>query len=189
MSVAELMIDQGLLDDARPLLDDALATFTAARHWYRWYVVRSMGLLEARAGTHDDAARLLGEARDGFEELKAVDEVVHTDIVRAEAALLRGEPAKALQLLGDLDSASHPLAARATRLAATASVHLGRIEEARVTLTHALAVATELGDAFEHAVAASLLAELKGDAKEARRVRRTLTAMGVVTWPTLRAAA
>lgn len=187
-NAAEILIDQGRFDEARPLLEDALATLTAAHHWYEWYVRRNLGLLEARVGNHDDAATLLAEARAGFAELKAIGEVTHTDVFIAEAELLRGAPKGAMDVLDILGLANHPMEARGARLRATAMVEAGQNAGADEMLVSAANRATAAGDVFEAAVCSWLLAELRGDSAELTRSRETFERMGVLTWPTLRSA-
>jgi class 3 adenylate cyclase/tetratricopeptide (TPR) repeat protein len=100
-NIAEVLSDQGHLADARPPLEQALQTYrAAATPAFVADGTRLLGRLAARAGEQERAERLLTTARAMFADEGETLEVVHTDAMLAEAALLAGDHETALARAG-----------------------------------------------------------------------------------------
>src|SRR5262249_10804801 len=89
---AEILIEQGHLDEPEELLRDALRVWSAAGYQIGVALATSnLGRLAARAGRLDEAAALLDDASGRFEAIGARAYVVDTDARRAERLLLAGD--------------------------------------------------------------------------------------------------
>lgn len=100
-NIGEIRCDQGRLEEAEALLDDALRVWRAAR-WPSMVATatRQLGTVAFRDGRFADALRLLEQARADFAEVGAQHEVVDTDGRIAECLLLQGSR-RGLQLAED----------------------------------------------------------------------------------------
>lgn len=117
-NIAEILSDQGRLDEAEPLLRDALALWRASGAESSIAFARSyLGRIAARAGRHDDALTLYTQARQGFAADGEHAEVVETDARIAECLVFRGDAQRALV-------ATDLALARADAVDATASLPL-----------------------------------------------------------------
>ncbi|HEX6788653.1 MAG TPA: adenylate/guanylate cyclase domain-containing protein, partial [Gaiellaceae bacterium] len=90
-NIAEILSDQGHLEQAARLLEDVRATSDAAGHRVLSILTRlNLGRTAARAGRFDEADELLTEARDGFREIGAASYEQEAHARMAEAAVLAG---------------------------------------------------------------------------------------------------
>jgi class 3 adenylate cyclase/tetratricopeptide (TPR) repeat protein len=100
---AEVLVNQGRLETARPLLDDALEIArSVADDELVALVLRQLGRAHSRDGKPVEGSKLLQEARGLFERIDAPDEVRVTDVALAEAALLAGDLDATLRITGEL---------------------------------------------------------------------------------------
>jgi class 3 adenylate cyclase len=94
---AEILIDQGRLDEARDDLERAILVWrgvdAASEIAFGEY---QLGRIAARQGDGDDAKRLFDSARAHFRAAGELSEVVIVDALTAECLLLTGQPAAAL---------------------------------------------------------------------------------------------
>jgi tetratricopeptide (TPR) repeat protein len=128
-NIGEILSDQGKLDEADELFHTVRHTIDPTGHRLLSTVSRlNLGRTAARAGRFAEADELLSEAVHGFREIHATsfEQEVHARI--AEAAVLAGDPERALReaRLAELSSeADQPAAFRAlvhrVRLPPTAS--------------------------------------------------------------------
>jgi class 3 adenylate cyclase/tetratricopeptide (TPR) repeat protein len=96
-NIAEILSDQGKLDEAEELFRAVQLTVDPAGHVGLSMMSRlNLGRAAARAGRFDEADELLEEAAEGFREIHAAsfEQEVHARI--AEAAVLAGDPERAL---------------------------------------------------------------------------------------------
>ena len=100
-SIAEVLADQGYLDDAQPVLEEALETLRAAGvpSAVAEYT-RVLGRLVSRQGDTEESQKLLGAARGIYESVGEFLQAMLTDAVIAEALLLSGEAELAADLAG-----------------------------------------------------------------------------------------
>ncbi|HZP27743.1 MAG TPA: tetratricopeptide repeat protein, partial [Acidimicrobiia bacterium] len=101
-NVAEILANQGYLDEAEARFVEALRVWQAAG--YRGgvgFATMHLARIAARRGDAERAAELLARARAEFEAIEAATDVLETDVVAAEAALLAGDPEQALARAAD----------------------------------------------------------------------------------------
>lgn len=99
-NIAEILTDQGKLQEAEALLESVLRVRKAAG-WRAGVAIatRQLGRVEARAGRHEMALELLAEAQAGFLEVGAQSELNETEGSIAECYVLQGEGEAALTLV------------------------------------------------------------------------------------------
>lgn len=96
-NMAEVLADQGRLDEAEPLLHDAQRVWRAAvAPSFVAFGKSQLGRLAARSGRFDEALELLQSARDDYVADGEQAELLETDARIAEALLLQGSFAAAL---------------------------------------------------------------------------------------------
>ncbi len=95
-NIAEILSDQGHLEEAAAMFREALSVWKAAG--YRWAAagVSNLGRIAARSGDSDEAMRFYDEALQGFLAKQAEAEVLETQARMGEALLLAGRPSEAL---------------------------------------------------------------------------------------------
>ncbi len=163
-NVAEILANQGRLDEAEPLFLDALRIWQAAG--YRGgvgFATMHLGRIAARRGEPERADVLLTRARSEFEAIEAASDLLETDVVAVEAALLARQPERALQLSADAlereaaagGAALHGAALR--RVRGEAYLLLDRLDQARAELELSLAVARANSAAYEVALSLAVL--------------------------------
>jgi len=167
-NVAEILSDQGRLDEAEPLLRDALRVARASGSGARVADVSAyLGRLLARGGRFEEAHKLLEEAwsqyeRDGNQtELLASDARIAECLVaegRADAALDLAE--RALTRARAIESV-YMLLPTLERIRGTALMLLGRLDEAETALTAGLEEARTKGADFETSLLLDALAALR----------------------------
>ncbi|WP_183408171.1 AAA family ATPase [Nocardioides pocheonensis] len=130
---AEVLVDQGRYDEAGPLLDDALATArSVSDDELVALVLRQQGRARSRASDPEAGLVLLDEARALFEKIDAPDEAAHTGLAIAEAMLLGGQVAAAVDCADELLAAGsvEHLEADLRALRGLALLRLGHVEDA-----------------------------------------------------------
>jgi tetratricopeptide (TPR) repeat protein len=194
---AEILLEQGRLDEAERTSREALRVWQAAGHrWGMAYATLLLGRMADRAGDPGRARPLLEQARAWFSQGGAADLVLETDARRAEGFVLEGKGAEALGLVSELltggrsgGSATHgPLL---HRVRGYALMQVGDLQGAGDALELSLRLA-RAGDAG-HEVAATLqasteLRKLRGQplAPEVEEESRHLfSRLGVVAVPTV----
>jgi tetratricopeptide (TPR) repeat protein len=192
---AEVLVRQGLLYEALPLLQNSLRVARAVGDEDLVALVRKeMGRAQSRAGDVAAGLILLDEARTELTRLREPQEVVDADIASAEAHLLAGRPEQALVLIeGAVTEAASIHAATllpsAYRVQAAALFAMGQVAQARTALAQGLLqssspeVAHERG--FLLAVAARIARQDDDPDAEllAEQAREALELLGVVRVP------
>jgi class 3 adenylate cyclase/tetratricopeptide (TPR) repeat protein len=196
-NIGEILANQGRLDEAEPLFVDALRIWQAAG--YRGgvgFATMHLGRIAARRGDAERAAELLARARADFEAIEAATDILETDVVAVEAALLAHEPERALELSVDAlareaasgGAALHGAALR--RVRGEAYLLLGELDQARAELELSLAVARANSADYEVALTLAVLArvarmedrQLGAEAAEESRVILERLGVRAVVW-------
>jgi tetratricopeptide (TPR) repeat protein len=192
---AEVLLDQGRLDEAEPLMKSSLRIARASKSGSRVAeVARYYGTLLARSGRHDEARELLEEARSEFERAGEHGELLVTDARDAELLVIERRAEEALALTdAALDRARtvegvFVLFPVLERIRGLALMQLGRLEEAREAITEGVARARADQADYELALGLDALATLglldAGPAGETERERdRIFLRLGVVRTP------
>ena len=191
-NIAEILSDQGHLEEAAAMFREALSVWKAAG--YRWAAagVSNLGRIAARSGNSDEAMRLYDEALQGFLAKQAEAEVLETQARMAEALLLAGRPSEALatvdRTLRDVENLGGLAVLRAMlhRLRGYALMS-AELDEARRALEETLRLARSVNADYEVSqtlLALAGLAQIEGDpqAEEAFRgeAQEILDRLGVV---------
>jgi len=192
---AEVLLDQGRLDEAEPLMRESLRIARASRSGPRIAeTARYLGILLARLGRGDEARRLLVEAHDEYERAGESNEVLVTEARLAEFLVVEGSAAEALDRADRTFERSaafdgiFPLGPTLHRVRGLALLQLSRFDEARSALDESLESARKAGADYEAALALdalTVLGRLEGENPEtAERERDAIFArLGVVATP------
>jgi tetratricopeptide (TPR) repeat protein len=186
VNIAEILIDQGLYDEASRHLH------RAGRLWRSTeepagaaYVDVLSGRLAVRAGRHDEGLALL---RDATEQLRGLGELGYTDFadsVLAEAEAFAGEPRRALAIAERLVERADRALPLLLRVRAVALARLGDAA-AGDALARALVVARDRDALYETALGLDLAEALWWpDPARARERDAILARLGVRILPTL----
>lgn len=188
----EVLLDQGRLAEAEPLIRESLRIGRASGSGPRIAeTARYLGILLARLGQFDEARRLHSEAHDEYERAGESNEVLVTEARQVELLVLEGSADHALQAADrtlersrDFDGI-FPLRPTLHRMRGLALLQLGRLDEARTALSESLEGAREAGADYEVALALEALVTLDGENREsAERERDAIFArLGVVATP------
>ena len=192
---AEVLLDQGRLAEAEPLMKESLRIARASKSGSRIAeMARYNGTLLARGGRFDEARLLLAEAREEFERSGERGEVLVTEARIAESLVFEGAAGEALALVARTLARAETfegifvLVPTLERIRGQALMQLGRLEEARVALGESIRRG-RLDDAdFEVALALDSLAALgRLEGKPTRAVERErdeiFGRLGVVATP------
>jgi tetratricopeptide (TPR) repeat protein len=162
--VAEVLADQGRLDEAKLLLARARRTWRSTGH--EWGVASAdalLGRVALRAGRHDDGIALLHHALHAFKALRTTDDATWVEALIAEAYAMSGEPQAALNaadlVLAGLPSGAR-LAALLHRIRGFAFAQLGDLASAEDSLEASLAEARAQDEDYEIAVTLDALERL-----------------------------
>ena len=184
-NIAEILSDQGKLADAEELFLEVRDSIDPTGYRLLSTLSRlNLGRAAARAGRFAEAEELLSEAAEGFREIHATsfEQEVHARI--AEAAVLAGDPERALRetQLAELTSeADQPAAFRALvhRVRGYAYGQLRRPDEAAHEFERSIEAARE-GDAlYELALSLRAQERLRGAPAEAGEAQRLFEALQV----------
>ncbi len=175
-NAAEILIDQGRLDEARPLIRTALRVFEASDNPYLVaFVTAFSGRAELRSGNTDAAAAAFRSAAERFDALGEHDEAIDVRVRLIEAELDGGrvDVARELEAALPSDAAGPRLLRQRARLAATD----GDGETARALVTAAVDYPTSTP--FERALSLAQRFALIGADADRVEARRLLTELGV----------
>jgi predicted ATPase len=193
-AMGEIMVNQGRIDEAEPLLQDAERVLRASGFTDgASFAGVQLGRVHAGHGDLDAARDYLESARQSFVELgetaSAVDAAVHL----ADARLRAGDPTGALRLIEEsVEMAGEEAAVHSPsllRIRADALMELGKLEEAESVIAGALDDAESQGLPYEIALlltTKSEIIDLRGlvpDDAEQKRAEQILSSLGVVVNP------
>ncbi|MDT4909410.1 MAG: hypothetical protein QOI69_2651 [Pseudonocardiales bacterium] len=165
---AEILVQQGRIDEAVPVLAAAIRVLLAAHATsFLGFAMTVYGRAALARGRYAEAMNRFGEARALCLEMGEIDESLTIDALAAECHLRSGEVAEALAFathtmdrakqIGD-DASAEPLL---HRVRGEALIAMGRVADGQATLRASLAAARERHAANE--VEASLATLLKTD--------------------------
>ena len=181
-NIGEILSDQGRLEPARVLFEEALAVWENASYPIGVGLATSnLGRLAARDGRLADALKLLATARDVYERIGAGDDVAETDSREAERLLRAGDPRAAADLAHDARARTVALGGNPVLLAALdrllgiALFRLGDRPAALDLLRTSVDTARDASAEFEEAQSAEVLARL--DPPDARALRARAEAL------------
>jgi tetratricopeptide (TPR) repeat protein len=156
---AEILLDQGHIERAAALFQDALRVYRASGYTFgAAVVVLNLGRAEAAAGRFEEAHRLFDQAHAELAEIGSESFLLELDMRRAECLVLEGHYAEALELATATLEASEsageaaPRVPLLERVRGYAHVQARRPEEGREHLEASLAAARESGNDFEAAL-------------------------------------
>ena len=176
---AEVLSDQGRLDDAREQLEEALRVWRAARYQVGIAIATAqLGRVAARAGAFAEAHRLLEEALELFTGLGAEALIAETSTWLAECLVLEGRYMEALEAVATLPEGD-PMVERLTGYAIVQS--RAPLAQAKPHFETSLAAARAANRPYELALTLRALAETtRNQDQEADRI---LSELGVVSTP------
>ncbi len=209
-NIAEILLDQGRLSEAEPLVQSALRLWRLSKTPHDvGFGAALLGRLHARSGRFEKAFELLNEARDAFSVKDERFDCVDAELKVAEALLLMGQPRAASEVLSQtkgllrralqgagmsglraaedesflVDSAQGLVI---LRFSAIAAVQLDDPLTARARLQLAESAARNDGALHELALVLETIAWLKGDRDSRQRVEaeQLLRRLDIVWTPT-----
>jgi len=190
-NVAEVLSDQGRLEEAELLFRDMVRVSRAARFPIGAALGTSnLGRLAARDGRFAEAHELLGEAATAFSAIEAGRYVNETNARRAECLVLEGRYSEALEVASALLEAAREtpfggLEALVERTIGLALHQARRPDEGIQHLLESLRIARDLQALYEEALTLRALADTKAPDADARRAESDaiLARLGVVSLP------
>jgi tetratricopeptide (TPR) repeat protein len=163
MNIAEVLVDQGSLQEADRLLRETIRVWRASGdHQSLAFCLTQLGRVAAVGGKPSEALDLFTQARDEYASVGASGYILEVDTAEAECLLLVGETARALELSEKVlaqqsrDEGISVLAPTLERIRGYALLQLGDQEGARAAFNASVDIARELG--AENHVALSLVA-------------------------------
>ncbi|HZO36528.1 MAG TPA: adenylate/guanylate cyclase domain-containing protein [Solirubrobacteraceae bacterium] len=162
-NTAEVLSDQGRLDEAAPRLQRARRTLLGSGHEIgAAFATALYGRLAVRAGRHAEGLELLHEALAVCRRLRVPVDAALVEAYLAEAHLFGGQPAATLEAVARLLPTSEQTAPLLHRVRGIALAQLGDDDGAEMALEAALAAAEEQGSDFEVAVTLDVLIRIRG---------------------------
>jgi len=165
--IGEILCDQGDLDGAIPVLEEALTVWRAARYPFGIaFVVSQLGRVASRSGRFFEADDRYQEARSIYLESKARHDVLETDTRIAENLVYQGNTIDARSQIERARRNASELGGepvqtvRLDLLAGYASVQSGDRSGARAAFEASLAAAVDRAASYEVALALEALARL-----------------------------
>jgi tetratricopeptide (TPR) repeat protein len=195
-NAAEILIEQGRLDEAEASLRRSLTFWKAAKYrYFKGQCLRFLGVVLARTGRFDEAMSLLEESKSELEHLGAIADVLLTDARIAECFVLMGLSEEALSAVTaalqrtDIEEAVNMATPLLERYRGYALAQSGDLEAARAAFDSSMNAARFRSDEYEVALALHAfgwLDQIEGRSPPADReqqVRSTLERLGVERVP------
>lgn len=162
-NIAEVLCDQGRLEEARPMFEESLRIWRAADYaMMAAYATSSLGRLASRSGDFEQAAELYRAAREQFQGMAAEAELIDTDARIAEAFVFQRMPDQAIELATEAlaravaqDAAQQPML---LRLRGCAHAQRGEWGPADADLQASLDVARRRDARYEEALTLDAIA-------------------------------
>jgi ATP/maltotriose-dependent transcriptional regulator MalT len=163
MNSGEILVNQGRLDEAEPLLREAQRVLRASGSEAAQFAELQLGRLQIQRGNLDEAERLLTHAQQDAQGLGQRESALEAAIQLSRCHLLRGDAGPALTTLRAAQRTGRAemvlYAAQVAEVESTILVQLGRLDEALAVCDLGLAEAERQGLVYELA----LLLLAKGD--------------------------
>jgi predicted ATPase len=184
-NIAEILADQGRLDEAEAALVEAIRTWRSMA--FPLGIARATRYLARVQLRRGDAATALAgfdEARATFQDHGLVGNVHEVDVWRAECHLALGDLGAADALLAEAvaferSSGATDLGPMIHRLRAVAAAARGRFDDAWAEIDESVQLARERGAAFDVALGLEAMSEL------ASACDRAFAALGIVQLPAM----
>ena len=190
-NIAEVLSDQGHLDDARPRFEEAVRVWRAADYSFGVASVASaLGTVASRSGDFALAQELFESSRERFSALVSDHDLIDTDARIGEALVLQGRAHDALEIADSClgRTASHggdthdPML---HRIRGYALAQLGDVAAARAELEVSLEVARARNARYEIALALDGVARISehtnsGDAASRAEADELFRTLGVI---------
>jgi tetratricopeptide (TPR) repeat protein len=194
LNIGEILSDQGRLDEAEGLFDEALRLFRRSGYTVGVAVaVCYLGRLFARRGEFDRARAELADALQQFEAMGASYFVLETKVFQLECEVFAGEAraavASAEPLFQDAAKMGDPLLEAMLLRAKSWALFLdGDYDGAEAAAERVMEIGEELGSTYEVALALIMRGRVRaargGDRHEDHaRARQLLEELGVVQLP------
>ena len=155
-NVAEVLINQGRLDEAEPLLHDAIRVLTASGHSAAGFAKSELARLLIRRGDHEAAAPLLAQIRERGQATDEPADVLISTLLLADSKLCQGATEEGLAILedaaneaGEMADLFGPVIARLRSLGLAAT---GRVDEALGQIEQGLTWAQRQGLLYDQAL-------------------------------------
>lgn len=153
-NIGEVLVNQGRLDEAEPLLRDALRVMHASDFGVAPFAQMQLGRLLMARGDFAGAERHL---RAGFEQWSATGSTVwaanEVTIYLSDCLVRSGRPLEGLDVLAQLDGAEPQeialFEAAIATVSARAMIDLGRLDEAIAVISHGVEAARVRGLTFD----------------------------------------
>jgi tetratricopeptide (TPR) repeat protein len=188
---AEVLVQQGRIDEAEPLLTDAIRVLLPAEATsYLAFAMTIHGRAALARGDVEQAADRFGTARQLCIDMGEADEALTADAMLAECMLVAGDPREAERMAvaalrrADDESSSVPTL---HRVRGEASIALGDVDAGHAALREALQAARKRGSRseVEAALDALLRHHVASDSAEALAWRaesaQLIVSLGIVT--------
>jgi class 3 adenylate cyclase/tetratricopeptide (TPR) repeat protein len=202
INIADILLDQGRIDEAEPLAREAFRIWKAAQTPVDVAdATMLLGRIAARSDRFEDAIQLLEEARDLYAQAGESGEAFVAEARMVECRVLQGDASAALEqgdrTLGRLVVSDDTVVVRCMlhRLRGCALLQHGAADDARAALEESLRIARSSGSNFgtknpDYEIALSLdVLALSMDDSEVRELREERDAifarLGVVAPPEL----
>lgn len=194
-NIAEIFADQGRLDEAESVLNDAIDTWRAFDFDVGIpFATRHLGRVALRRGDVDLALERFRSARASFDTFGLVPKVVEVDAWIAECLLARGDVDAARDVLAsalaaEVSSGRLEMRPMIHRLRACAAAMDDRFDDAWAEIDESLHIARSRGIAFDVALGLEVLAALaehggRPQVEGAREERDALiSSLGILAMP------
>jgi len=191
-NMAEILVNQGRLGEAQPLLEDAHRVLVAS-NWMDGasFVEVQLARILALRGRIEEAVELFDKARRQYEELGETDSIAELVVYQAACyvgADLPREALAALEIADTLDGEAVVHGPGMLRVKALALAELGQMDDARVLISKGLAMAEDQGLPYE--IALLLVAQdrlnngvERQESPELVRAKEILDGLGVEVHP------
>jgi tetratricopeptide (TPR) repeat protein len=162
-NVAEILSDRGQLDEAEPLVREALRiSESVGMRSAIAFALNVLGRVACRSGRYVEALEVLQRARTENHEIGDQPEELESDVRIAECLAMMGRSEEALELASDALVRSEALGVLATpplqRVRGCVLLQLGHLREAQEALRESLAGARDREAEYEEALALQALA-------------------------------
>jgi class 3 adenylate cyclase/tetratricopeptide (TPR) repeat protein len=152
-NIGEVLVNQGRLEDAEPILRDAIRVLRASDFGALPFVEMHLGRLLAARGEFAEAERLLRGGLDQWLASGVAASAYETAIHLADCLVRAGRPDEALEVLTQVTGADPEdiaiFEAATALVTASALVDLDQVDEARGILAHGVEVARQRAQTFD----------------------------------------